>query len=262
LCDYLIKEHRAELRNLSHRGATTRLLFMPSNQTAKKPLILVVDDEPQILRVMRASLPARGYEVRTATNGQEAIDEMHKEMPDLLILDLVMPEMSGLEVCRRVREFSQVPIIVLSAKGSERDKVAALDAGADDYITKPFGMDELLARLRAVLRRLSAVEANATVMTVGDLTINSDERVIIAAGKEIKLTPKEFEVLKYLVSNAGKVVTHRALLQAVWGWESSEQTEYLRVFINQLRRKIESDPQHPKYILTEPWVGYRFSPSE
>jgi two-component system KDP operon response regulator KdpE len=235
---------------------------MPSNQTAKKPLILVVDDEPQILRVMRASLPARGYEVRTATNGQEALDEMHKEMPDLLILDLVMPEMSGIEVCRRVREFSQVPIIVLSAKGSERDKVTALDAGADDYVTKPFGMDELLARLRAVLRRLSAVEANASIMTVGDLTINSDERVIIAAGKEIKLTPKEFEVLKYLVSNAGKVVTHRALLQAVWGWESSEQTEYLRVFINQLRRKIENDPQHPKYILTEPWVGYRFNPSE
>jgi two-component system KDP operon response regulator KdpE len=235
---------------------------MPNNQIAKKPLILVVDDEPQILRVMRASLPARGYEVRTATNGQEALDEMHKEMPDLLILDLVMPEMSGLEICRRVREFSQVPIIVLSAKGSERDKVAALDAGADDYVTKPFGMDELLARLRAVMRRLSAIEANASIMTVGDLTINSDERVIIAAGKEIKLTPKEFEVLKYLVSNAGKVVTHRALLQAVWGWESSEQTEYLRVFINQLRRKIENDPQHPKYILTEPWVGYRFNPSE
>jgi two-component system, OmpR family, KDP operon response regulator KdpE len=234
---------------------------MPNHSTTKKPLVLVVDDEPQILRVMRASLPARGYEVRTATNGQEALDEMHKEMPDLVILDLVMPEMSGLEVCRRLREFSQVPIIVLSAKGSERDKVAALDAGADDYVTKPFGMDELLARLRAVLRRLSPSEANASIMTVGDLTINSDERTVRAAGREIKLTPKEFEVLKYLVSNAGKVVTHRALLQAVWGWESSEQIEYLRVFINQLRRKIESDPQHPKYIMTEPWVGYRFNPN-
>ena len=235
---------------------------MPNLSTPKKPLVLVVDDEPQIIRVMRASLPARGYELRTATGGNEALDEMHKEAPDLVILDLVMPEMSGLEVCRRIREFSQVPIIVLSAKGSERDKVAALDAGADDYVTKPFGMDELLARARAVLRRLSPVEANAAVMTVGDLTINSDERLVTAAGREIKLTPKEFEVLKYLVHNAGKVVTHRALLQAVWGWESSEQTEYLRVFINQLRRKIEADPQHPKYILTEPWVGYRFNPNE
>jgi two-component system KDP operon response regulator KdpE len=234
---------------------------MPSNPTTKKPLILVVDDEPQILRVMRASLPPRGYELRTATNGEEALDEIRKEMPDLVILDLVMPEMTGLEVCRRVREFSQVPIIVLSAKGSERDKVAALDSGADDYVTKPFGMDELLARARAVLRRLSAAEANAAVLTVGDVTIDSDERLVRAAGREIKLTPKEFEVLKYLVHNAGKVVTHRALLQAVWGWESSEQTEYLRVFINQLRRKIESDPQHPKYILTEPWVGYRFNPN-
>ena len=166
---------------------------------------------------MRASLPARGYEVRTATNGQEAINEMHKEMPDLVILDLVMPEMSGLEVCRRVREFSQVPIIVLSAKGSERDKVAALDAGADDYVTKPFGMDELLARLRAVLRRQSALEANASVMTVGDLTINSDERLVIAAGREIKLTPKEFEVLKYLHCRASRSVSSvRLAFPSAW----------------------------------------------
>jgi len=226
----------------------------------KKPVVLVVDDEPQILRVMRASLPIRGYEVLTASSGKEALDQLSKQVPDLVILDLAMPEMSGLEVCRRVREFSTVPIIILSAKGSESDKVAALDLGADDYVTKPFGMDELLARARAVLRRLSAT--NDRVLTVGDVTIDIDERRVVVGDKEIRLTPKEFDVLKYLVNNAGKVVTHRALLQTVWGWESTDQTEYLRVFINQLRRKIEVDASHPRYLITEPWVGYRFVPNE
>jgi two-component system KDP operon response regulator KdpE len=228
----------------------------------KKPLILVVDDEPQILRVMRASLPVRGYQVITASSGEEALDQVSKQVPDLIILDLVMPVLTGLDVCRRIREFSEVPIIVLSAKGSDSDKVAALDLGADDYITKPFSMDELLARVRAVLRRLTAWESDTRLLTVGDVTIDVDEHRVIVAQKEIKLTPKEFDVLKYLVSNAGKVVTHRALLQAVWGWESTDQTEYLRVFINQLRRKIEVDASHPFYILTEPWVGYRFVPKE
>ena len=225
-----------------------------------KPVVLVVDDEPQILRVMRASLPIRGYEVLTASSGKEALDQLSKQVPDLVILDLAMPEMSGLEVCRRVREFSTVPIIILSAKGSESDKVAALDLGADDYVTKPFGMDELLARARAVLRRLSTT--NDRVLTVGDVTIDIDERRVVVSDKEIRLTPKEFDVLKYLVNNAGKVVTHRALLQTVWGWESTDQTEYLRVFINQLRRKIEVDASHPRYLITEPWVGYRFVPNE
>ena len=225
-----------------------------------KPAVLVVDDEPQILRVMRASFPIRGYEVLTASSGKEALDQLSKQVPDLVILDLAMPEMSGLEVCRRVREFSTVPIIILSAKGSESDKVAALDLGADDYVTKPFGMDELLARARAVLRRLSTT--NDRVLSVGDVTIDIDEHRVIVGGKEIRLTPKEFDVLKYLVNNAGKVVTHRALLQAVWGWESTDQTEYLRVFINQLRRKIEIDASHPRYLITEPWVGYRFVPNE
>src|SRR2546426_1571720 len=227
-----------------------------------KPILLVVDDEPQILRVMRASLPLRGYEVITASSGEEALDQISKQVPDLIILDLVMPEMSGLDVCRRVREFSAVPIIVLSAKGSESDKVAALDLGADDYVTKPFGMDELLARVRAVLRRLAVSESENRVLTVGDVTVDTDERRVVVAKKEVKLTPKEFDVLKYLVSNAGKVVTHRALLQAVWGWQSTDQTEYLRVFINQLRRKIEPNASHPRYILTEPWVGYRFNPQD
>jgi two-component system, OmpR family, KDP operon response regulator KdpE len=226
----------------------------------KKPVVLVVDDEPQILRVMRASLPIRGYEVLTASSGEEALNQLSKQVPDLVILDLAMPEMSGLEVCRRIREFSTVPIIILSAKGTESDKVAALDLGADDYVTKPFGMDELLARARAVLRRLSST--NDRVLTVGDVTIDIDERRVVVGGKEIRLTPKEFDVLTYLVKHAGKVVTHRALLQTVWGWQSTDQTEYLRVFINQLRRKIEIDASHPRYIITEPWVGYRFVPNE
>ena len=227
-----------------------------------KPVILVVDDESQILRVMRASLPPRGYEVRTAPGGEEALDELRKEMPDLIILDLVMPKISGLEVCRRVREFSNVPIIVLSAKEAESDKVAALELGADDYVTKPFGLDELLARVHAILRRVSPSETNPSVLTVGDVMIDTDARRVRVGGKDVKLTPKEFEVFKYLVANVGKVVTHRALLQAVWGAESTEQTDYLRVFINQLRGKIEPDPHHPRYLLTEPWVGYRFVPNE
>ncbi len=228
----------------------------------RKPVILVVDDEPQILRVMRASLPPRGYEVRTVPGGEEALDELKKEIPDLIILDLAMPTMSGLEVCRRVREFSEVPIIVLSAKESESDKVAALDMGADDYVTKPFGLDELLARIRAMLRRLPQSENHASLLTVGDLTIDSETRRVVVAERVIKLTPKEFDVLKYLAINAGKIVTHRALLQAVWGSDSTEQSNYLRVFINQLRNKIEADPRHPSRILTEPWIGYRFISTE
>jgi two-component system KDP operon response regulator KdpE len=228
----------------------------------KRPVILVVDDELQILRVMRIGLPLRGYDMRTASGGKEALEQMRKEMPDLVVLDLIMPGMSGLEVCRRVREFTTIPIIILSAKGSESDKVVALDSGADDYVTKPFGMNELLARVRAVLRRSPISEADGPMLTVGDVVIDSAERRVLIAGKEIKLTPKEFEVLKHLVSNAGKVMTHRKVLQAVWGWQSTDQTELLRVVINQLRRKIEHDPQHPQYILTEHWVGYRYDPGE
>lgn len=229
---------------------------------SKKPVILVVDDEPQILRVMRASLPARGYEVLTARSGKEAVEilDKDKDLPDLIILDLVMPEMSGLDVCRFVRSFSSVPILVLSAKGSEPDKVAALDLGADDYVTKPFGIDELLARVRAVLRRIPVPEtpANAALI-VDDITIELGQRRVSVGDRQVKLTPKEFDVLKYLMSHAGEVVTHRELLKAVWGWQSVEQTKYLWVVINQLRRKIEPDPQNLRYILTEPWVGYRFA---
>ena len=233
---------------------------MANPSTTDKPVVLVVDDEPQLRRVMSVSLPARGYAVRIAADGEQALDETRKQAPDLIVLDLAMPGMGGLETCRRVREFSSVPIIVLSAKGSESDKIAALDMGADDYVTKPFSLDELLARIRAVLRRSLAADSDAAVLSAGDLTIDVNERRVTMAGAEIRLTPKEFEVLKYLASNSGRVVTHRALLQAVWGSEAIEQTEYLRVFINQLRRKIEPDPQKPRYILTEPWVGYRFDP--
>ena len=227
--------------------------------TSERPLVLVVDDEPQILRVMKAVLPVRGYDVSVAADGEEALAEIRKEAPDLIILDLVMPDMPGLEVCKRIREFSTIPIIVLSAKGSEKDKVAALDLGADDYVTKPPGTEELLARMRAVLRRQGSSSGSSGVLAAGGVTVSTQEHRVTVAGVEVKLTPKEFDVLKYLVGNAGKVITHRKLLQAVWGWQSSDQTEYLRVVVNQLRRKIEPDPHRPRYILTEPWVGYRFN---
>lgn len=227
-----------------------------------KPNVLIVDDEPQILRVLRTSLSMRGYNIETAANGEEGLEKIRTYQPDLIILDLVLPGISGLQVCSRIREFSKVPILVLSAKGSEGDKVTALNLGADDYVTKPFGMDELLARMRAVLRRSTVSETEPSILRSGKLTINIEKRQVKIEDQEIKFTPKEFDVLKFLVKNAGKVITHRALLQAVWGSHSSEQTEYLRVFINQIRRKIEPDPQNPRYILTEPWVGYRFMDNE
>lgn len=226
---------------------------MPENSE-----ILIVDDEPQILRVMRAGLPARGFVVRTASSGEEALEMIEKKMPDLIVLDLVMPGLTGLEVCRIVRKSSQVPIIVLSAKGSERDKVVALEYGADDYLTKPFGMNELIARIRAVMRRSLPAEETSLLEATG-ITIDTGSRTVKVRGAEVRLTPKEYEVLKFLVANAGKVVEHRALLKAVWGWQSAEQTEYLRVIVNQLRRKIEKDPDHPRLILTVPWVGYKLS---
>lgn len=218
--------------------------------------ILIVDDEPQILRVMRASLPARGFTVRTASSGEEALEMVEKKMPDLIVLDLVMPGLTGLEVCRIVRKSSQIPIIVLSAKGSERDKVVALEYGADDYLTKPFGMNELIARIRAVLRRTLPAE-ETPILEAADIVMDTGSRTTTIRGSEVRLTPKEYEVLKYLVANAGKVVEHRALLKEVWGWQSAEQTEYLRVIVNQLRRKIERDPDNPQLILTVPWVGYK-----
>lgn len=222
--------------------------------------ILVVDDEPQITRVLRHSLMAHRFDVRTAADGVSALDTFRDWHPDLVITDLQMPDMDGIELCREIRKVSQLPVIVLSVKGEERTKVEALDAGADDYVTKPFGIDELLARVRAALRRLpDGVSAAETKLEDGSITIDLETREVAVSGNLIHLTPKEFELLVYLFNNRGKVVTHRAILSAVWGGNSTEQTEYLRVFVGQLRKKIEKDPAKPKFIRTEPWVGYRFS---
>ena len=223
--------------------------------------ILVVDDEPQITRVLRTSLSSQGYDIRVANDGETALEILKDWSPDLVITDLSMPRMDGLELCRRLRSKSQMPILVLSVRGEERTKVQALDAGADDYVTKPFGMNELLARVRANFRRAPAEEkAEGGMIQVGDFRIDLDAHAVTVRRRPVKLTPKEFDLLVHLARHAGKVVTHRALLAAVWGGQSTEQTEYLRVFIGQMRRKIEPDPANPRYILTEPWVGYRFQP--
>jgi two-component system KDP operon response regulator KdpE len=221
--------------------------------------ILVVDDEPQIRRVMRTALSSHGYVIREATTGEEAVAAVRKERPDLILLDVNMPGIGGIEAAREIREMCDAPIIMLTVRNAERDKVVALDAGADDYVVKPFGIEELLARIRAALRRYAPEDAIPTFSTK-DLTIDFESRHVVVRGREVHLTPKEFDVLKHLVGNLGKPLSHRRLLQAVWGPEYGEETESLRVVINQLRKKIENDPAHPKYILTEPWVGYRFAP--
>ena len=220
--------------------------------------ILVVDDEPQITRVLRTSLSSQGYDIRVANDGEMALEIMKDWTPDLLITDLSMPNMDGLELCRQLRLKSQIPIIVLSVRGQERTKVQALDAGADDYITKPFGMEELLARVRANLRRGPVEGSEPKVLELGDLRIDVDARIVSVAGRAVHLTPKEFDVLVYLAERPGKVVAHRPLLGAVWGGESTEQVEYLRVVVAQLRKKLQPSPDSTQYIVTEPWIGYRF----
>ena len=220
--------------------------------------LLVVDDEPQILRSLRTALTAAGYDIQTAATGEEALRLLQGRLPDLVILDLVLPGISGLEVCRRLREHSSVPILVLSARGEERDKVAALDLGADDYLTKPFGVEELLARIRAALRRAAGVRGPSTVIAAGDLRVDVDRRLVTRAGVEVHLTATQFNLLKTLVVHAGRVLTHTYLLRTVWGPEYESETQLLRVFIAQLRRKVEQDPAHPRHIRTEPGVGYRF----
>ena len=220
--------------------------------------ILVVDDDPQIRRVMKATLVGHNYEVIEARTGEDALEKTAQEMPSLVLLDLNMPGMGGLETCRALRADSDIPVIILSVRNSEKDKVAALDAGADDYVTKPFSIEELLARIRAALRR-TAPESGPQAFHSEDLEIDFQSRRVHAHGKDVRLTPKEFELLRYLVAHAGKPVTHRELLQAVWGPDYGDEPEYLRVFVNQLRKKIEANPAKPKYIVTEPWVGYRFA---
>jgi two-component system KDP operon response regulator KdpE len=229
----------------------------------EKQKILVVDDEPQIGRVMRTSLSTRGFDVRIASDGEAGLDLFNDWHPALVITDLSMPNMEGLELCRRIRLVSNIPLIVLSVKSEERMKVQALDAGADDYITKPFGMDELLARIRAALRRSTAAQPKSPgVFEVGDFRVDAGAHKASVKDHEIHLTPKEFELLLYLVQHPDTVLTHHKLLGAVWGGDYTEQTEYLRVFIGQLRKKIEPNPASPRYILTEPWIGYRFNPGE
>jgi two-component system KDP operon response regulator KdpE len=221
--------------------------------------ILLVDDEPSILKTMAPLLRSRGYQVETAATGREAIERFEQDPPNLLILDLMLPDIDGLEVCRRIRARGETPIIILSAREAEQVKVQALDLGADDYVTKPFGPEELLARVRAALRRSSADGEAVGQLERGGLVIDFDRRRVVRDGDEIRLTPKEFDLLVYLARHAGRVLTHKAILRAIWGPHSVDQPEHLRVLVNAVRRKIETDPANPRYILTEPWVGYRFA---
>src|SRR3984893_16238280 len=229
------------------------------NATVDKSRVLVVDDEPQITRVLRTVLTSQGYQVRTAGEGESALSDFTEWRPELVITDLFMPHMDGVELCRRIRAISTVPIIVLSVKGEERTKVEALDSGADDYVTKPFGIDELLARVRAALRR-SGGETDLSAFEAGEFRIDLEARRVHVHGQEVRLTPKEFDLFVYLARHPNRVITHRTLLEAVWGEASQGQPEYLRVFMGQLRKKLKPDPSNPRYLLTEPWVGYRFNP--
>ncbi len=225
--------------------------------------VLILDDEAQIRRALRTALVASGFVVREARSGEETLELIREEMPDLMIVDINLPGMSGFEVCREIRESCDVPIIMLSVRNNERDKVRALDSGADDYVVKPFGIQELLARIRANLRRHAPdAEAQPLIFDAQDLTIDFARRTVVARGHQARLTPKEFELLHYLVCHPNKVLPHRELLQAVWGPDYGDQVEYLRVFINQLRKKIEPQPSEPRFLLTEPWVGYRFAMPE
>lgn len=227
---------------------------------AKKTTILAADDDPQILRLIARNLQLEDYDVVTATDGQEALERLEAQKFDLAILDVMMPKLDGFAVCARVREFSSVPIIMVTARGQDQDKIHGLDLGADDYLTKPFGVEELLARVRAVLRRTQwgAIPLTGGIKRFGDLEIDLEGHIIRLLGMEVRLSPIEFGLLQQLVTNAGKVLTHRMLLQRVWGPEYGGEAEYLRVYINRLRQKLEPDPANPRYFLTEPGMGYRF----
>jgi two-component system, OmpR family, KDP operon response regulator KdpE len=222
--------------------------------------ILVVDDEPQITKVLRTSLTSQGFEVESANDGFAAMDVFHSWKPQLVISDVSMPRMDGVELCRHIRAESSIPIIVLSVIQEEQKKVEALDAGADDYITKPFGIDELMARVRVGLRHLGRAQETTSRIEAGQFKIDLDTREVNVGDKQVYLTPREFDLLVYLIRNSGKVVTHRAILSNVWGAGYQEHSDSLRVFVGQLRKKIEVDPSQPRFLTTEPWVGYRFNP--
>jgi two-component system KDP operon response regulator KdpE len=221
--------------------------------------VLVVDDEPNIIGTIAPLFRAQGYDVFSAMTGRAAIEALERDKPDLIVLDLGLPDMDGVDVCTEVRRSSSVPILVLSARGAEGDKVRALDAGADDYVTKPFGSGELLARVRVALRRVESSAPAGEPIVRGDLIIDRERFRVVRDGDEVRLTPKEFELLIYLAQRPGRVLTHRAILKAIWGPHAADQPEHLRVLVGSLRKKIEPDPASPKYILTEPWVGYRFA---
>ncbi|MEN3338374.1 MAG: two-component system, OmpR family, operon response regulator KdpE [Acidobacteriota bacterium] len=221
--------------------------------------ILIVDDEPNIIGTVSPLLRARGYDVSSAMTGRAGLDAAERIKPDLIVLDLGLPDMDGVSVCREVRQGSSVPIVVLSARGAEADKVGALDAGADDYVTKPFGAQELLARIRATLRRTENPPPSSGPLVRGSLVIDRERFRVLRDGDELRLTPKEFELLTFLAQHPGRVLTHRTILKAVWGANAADQPEHLRVLIGSLRKKVEPNPSSPKYILTEPWVGYRFA---
>jgi|SRR5438270_1488494 len=219
--------------------------------------ILVVDDEAQITLVLLRGLESTGYQVRTARDGRSGLESFRAWLPDLVITDLSMPGLDGLELCARIRQISEVPLLVLSVKEDESTKVKAFDLGADDYVSKPFGMAELTARVRALLRRSAPPQGDVAYET-GDFKIDPQQRRVEVNGKPVHLTPKEYDLVQYFLANRGKVLTHRAILSAIWGSNSAEQPEYLRVFIANLRKKLEPDPRAPRYIKTEPWIGYRF----
>jgi two-component system KDP operon response regulator KdpE len=221
--------------------------------------LLIVDDEPNIIGTVAPLLRTRGYETVTAMSGRAALDAMEREKPDLVVLDLGLPDMDGVDVCVAIRQSSAAPIVVLSARGAEGDKVRALDAGADDYVTKPFGAEELLARIRAALRRTEKPLPSSDPISRGGLVIDRARFRVLRDGEEVRLTPKEFELLTYLAQSPGRVLTHRTILKAIWGPHAGDQPEHLRVLVGSLRKKIEPNPASPKYILTEPWVGYRFA---
>ena len=226
---------------------------------SSQPHVLVIDDEPQILRALRTILTAKHFRVSVASRGEEGLTLAAAESPDVIILDLSMPDMDGVEVCSRLREWTQVPIIVLSVRESERDKVMALDSGADDYLTKPFGIEELLARIRVALRHSTqTMGSKKAVVTAGTLNIDLVQHIVTRDGVEVKLTATEFKLLAYLAANAGRVLTHRAILAAVWDPADIDRVEYLRVYVRQLRKKLENDHEHPQFILNEPGIGYRF----
>ena len=230
------------------------------------PYVLVIDDEPQILRALKTILTARQFRVSTASRGEEGLALAATQAPDVIVLDLSLPDMDGIEVCARLREWTQVPIIVLSVRDNERDKVAALDKGADDYLTKPFGVEELLARIRVALRHSAQARTPATggrtIVKAGPLTIDLAQHVVTRDGVEVKLTATEFKLLAYLAANANRVLTHQAILTHVWDPADADHVEYLRVYMRQLRKKLEDDPEQPQYLVTEPGVGYRFFADE